>query len=209
MGVWLTVLEIMSVIAVVTNFAHLAFVSGETRAWFETRGFDALQQLVLLVALEHVVIAVKYAITMLVPAIPDKVLQEERRERHKQEERMSFGDAELGGDRGADCSPGVLSGLDGSVRTFVLPISDTPSPAKQKLVQMSNGRVRLPRRVNAHGTRVLTRVLSPLPLGNIDQRDVNAETTNGGDIMPAISNMHLDSDENIAPELAPSSRGVI
>ena len=82
-GVWLTVLNIMSVIAVVTNCAHLAMASAEVQAWFSSRGLSSVQRIVAMVVIEHIVLAVQSAISSAVPAIPQAVQDKEKAQLRK------------------------------------------------------------------------------------------------------------------------------
>ncbi|KAJ0410456.1 hypothetical protein P43SY_002788 [Pythium insidiosum] len=78
-GVWLDVLQLMSVLAVLTNCLHIAFttslverlvpaISGSSKVW-------------VVFAVEHVLLALKAWMTIVVPAMPSAVKQNVRRER--------------------------------------------------------------------------------------------------------------------------------
>ncbi|KDO33293.1 hypothetical protein SPRG_02102 [Saprolegnia parasitica CBS 223.65] len=67
-GTWMTILEILGVISVMTNVAAAIFTSHTTFS-----GLSDEAKLIAFIALEHAVLMVKYALTILVDDVPEDV----------------------------------------------------------------------------------------------------------------------------------------
>ena len=180
-GVWLTVLNIMSVIAVVTNFAHLAFTSKEVRLFFTERGFDAVQQLLAVVAVEHLVLSLKFAISYLVPAIPHHVLVKERKERH--DAVRGHTSASAAAADGHDCLNHDDEDID-ELEELRNASAYNPEPEQSINIGFVGGRIRTKKKPQRHALSMLSS--SPnTPLAETPRIASRDHGTNGAENMAA------------------------
>ena len=78
-GVWLTVLQIMSIIAVLTNCALIGFTSQQVDNWVPN--VSSGTKILIIFVFEHVVIAVKYIVHSCVLSVPKEVRMAEQKEK--------------------------------------------------------------------------------------------------------------------------------
>ena len=87
-GVWLTVLQVMSIVAVLTNCALIGFTSQQVNNWVPN--VSSGTKILIIFVFEHIVIAVKYIIYSCMLSVPKEVRIAEQKEkfdadkRHKQ-----------------------------------------------------------------------------------------------------------------------------
>eukprot|EP00753_Platysulcus_tardus_P014758 PLAT4453.1.p1 GENE.PLAT4453.1~~PLAT4453.1.p1 ORF type:complete len:397 (-),score=118.11 PLAT4453.1:26-1045(-) len=72
-GAWYTVLEMMSIAAVLTNCAHLGITSGQISAYFPS--ITAAGKLLVVFVFEHIIFGFKLLVGFLVPPVPSWVRQ--------------------------------------------------------------------------------------------------------------------------------------
>lgn len=73
-GVWFSVLRIMSLLAVLTNCAHIAFTSKWLHMYFPwVTGQDNGSKILIVFIFEHVVLSLRVLVTLMVPQVPDSV----------------------------------------------------------------------------------------------------------------------------------------
>ena len=78
-GVWLTVLQVMSIVAVLTNCALIGFTSAQLNNWVPN--VSSGTKILIIFVFEHLVIAVKYIIHACMFSVPREVRVAEQRER--------------------------------------------------------------------------------------------------------------------------------
>ena len=78
-GVWLTVLQVMSIVAVLTNCALIGFTSQQLNNWVPN--VSSGTKILIIFVFEHVVIAVKYIIHSCMLSVPKEVRIAEQREK--------------------------------------------------------------------------------------------------------------------------------
>jgi anoctamin-8 len=110
LGVWLQVLQLMSVIAVLTNTAMIGLTSLQLSAWIPAVSVST--KILAIFAFEHVVLGVKVAIAYAIPDVTKEVEQQRRKEKialnqanteiiEIRRKQMSVEGRERGAERGA------------------------------------------------------------------------------------------------------------
>jgi len=79
LGIWLQVLQLMSIGAVLTNCALIAVSSSRLSAWFPS--MSASTKTLLVFAFEHGVIALKVAVALLIPDVTAEVQMHRRKQK--------------------------------------------------------------------------------------------------------------------------------
>ena len=88
-GVWFKVLEFMSLIAVLTNLAHIGFTSDQFSHYFPS--ITNAEKIFIIFCFEHIILGLEWVINATVPSSPawvrKSILRDEyiRRERHHKE----------------------------------------------------------------------------------------------------------------------------
>ena len=85
-GVWFRTLQLMSVVAVLTNLAHIGFTSDQFQLYFPD--VTHAEKVVIIFGFEHVVLCLQWVLTALVPDAPFWVRRSIRREKHLSKERL-------------------------------------------------------------------------------------------------------------------------
>ncbi|GLD95464.1 hypothetical protein PINS_up004109 [Pythium insidiosum] len=80
-GVWLDVLQLMSVLAVLTNCLHIAFTTSLVERLVPSLAGSGASKVWVVFAVEHLLLALKAWMTVVVPAMPSAVKHSVRRER--------------------------------------------------------------------------------------------------------------------------------
>jgi len=78
-GIWLNVLQLMSVCAVLTNCGLIAVTSLQLSSWFPS--LDRSTKILLIFAFEHVIILLKFVIAVAIPHVPSEVRQQRKKEK--------------------------------------------------------------------------------------------------------------------------------
>jgi hypothetical protein len=85
-GVWFRTLQLMSVLAVVTNLAHIGFSSDQFSRYFPN--VTHAEKVVIIFGFEHCVLMVQWVVMTFVPDAPFWVRNSIRREKHLSKERL-------------------------------------------------------------------------------------------------------------------------
>ena len=84
-GVWLTVLQIMSIIAVLTNCALIGFTSQQVDNWVSN--VSSGTKILIIFVFEHLVIAIKYVVHSCMLSVPKEVRVAEQKEKFDADRR--------------------------------------------------------------------------------------------------------------------------
>ena len=85
-GVWFRTLQLMSVVAVLTNLAHIGFSSDQFSIYFPN--VTHAEKVVIIFGMEHCILTMQWVLTALVPSAPFWVRRSIQREKHLSKERI-------------------------------------------------------------------------------------------------------------------------